>query len=42
MLIQAFAREIIDNIKLDNLREHVESVFVSSIPNKILPIAEIR
>ena len=42
MLIQAFAREIIDNIKPDNLREHVESVFVSSIPNKILPIAEIR
>ena len=41
MLIQAFAREIIDDIKLDNLREHVESVFVSSIPNKILPIAEI-
>ena len=39
MLIQAFAREIIDNIKPDNLREHVESVFVSSIPNKILPIA---
>ena len=42
MLIQAFAREIIDSVKLDNLREHVESVFVSSIPNKILPIAGIR
>ena len=42
MLIQAFAREIIDSIKPDNLREHVESIFGSSIPNKILPIAGIR
>ena len=42
MLVQAFASEIIDSIKPVNLRQYVESVFASSIPNKIIPVAEIR
>mgnify|MGYP003306296541 FL=1 len=42
MLIQAFASEIIDTVKPDHLREHVESTFASSIPDKILPMAAGR
>ena len=42
MLIQAFASEIIDTVKPEHLREYVESVFASSIPNKTLPMVGIR
>jgi len=42
MLIQAFASEIIDTIKPDNLREHIETVFSAAIPNKTLPMAGVR
>ena len=42
MLIQAFASEIIDTVKPEHLREFVESVFASSIPNKTLPMVGIR
>ena len=42
MLIHAFASEIIDTVKLDYLREHLNTIFSAAIPNKTLPIARVR
>jgi len=42
MLIQAFASEIIDTVKPEHLREHIESVFTAAIPDKTLPMAGVR
>ncbi len=38
MLIHAFAREIIDGVNLDSLRESMEALFLDAIPSKSLPI----
>ena len=32
MLVQAFAREIIDKVKLDPLKEHLDDVFLRAVP----------
>ena len=39
MLIQAFAREIVDTVKPENLRHYLESLFDRSIAVKNLPVA---
>lgn len=39
MLIQAFAREIVDTVKPENLRNYLESLFDRSIAVKNLPVA---
>ena len=38
MLIHAFAREIIDAVSLDSLRESMEALFLDAIPARPLPI----
>ena len=38
MLVQAFAREIVDTVKPDTLRNHLESLFDRSIAVKSLPV----
>ena len=42
MLIHAFASEIIDTVKPDHLREHLNTIFSAAIPNKTLPVARVR
>ena len=42
MLVLAFATEIIDTVKPEPLREHLNSLFAAAIPNKSLPIAGVR
>ena len=42
MLIHAFASEIIDTVKPEALREHLNTIFAAAIPNKSLPIARAR
>ena len=37
MLIHAFAREIIDAVSLDSLRESMEALFLDAIPSRPLP-----
>ena len=39
MLVQAFAREIVDKVKPETLRNHLESLFDRSIVVKSLPVA---
>ena len=39
MLVQAFAREIVDTVKPDTLRDYLESLFDRSIAVKNLPVA---
>ena len=39
MLVQAFAREIVDKVKPESLRNHLESLFDRSIVVKSLPVA---
>ncbi len=39
MLVQAFAREIVDTVKPEILRDHLESLFDRSIVVKSLPVA---
>ena len=39
MLVQAFAREIVDTVKPETLRNHLESLFDRSIAVKSLPVA---
>ena len=39
MLVQAFAREIVDSVKPETLRTHLESLFDRSIAVKNLPVA---
>ena len=41
MLVQAFAREIVDTVKPENLRDHLESLFDRSIAVKNLPVAYV-
>ena len=38
MLVQAFAREIVDTVKPDTLRNYLESLFDRSIAVKSLPV----
>ncbi len=38
MLIHAFAREIIDAVGLDSLRESIEALFLEAIPARPLPV----
>ena len=38
LLIHAFAREIIDTVKPEPLKEYLDTVFTAAIPNKSLPI----
>ena len=42
MLILAFASEIIDSVKPEHLKEHIDAVFTAAIPNKTLPMAGVR
>jgi Fe-S cluster assembly protein SufD len=42
MLIQAFASEIIDSVKPEHLKEHIDAVFTAAIPNKTLPMAGVK
>jgi Fe-S cluster assembly protein SufD len=39
MLVQAFAREIVDTVKPETLRNYLESLFDRSIVVKSLPVA---
>ncbi len=39
MLVQAFAREIVDTVRPESLRNHLESLFDRSIAVKTLPVA---
>ena len=42
MLIHAFASEIINTVKPEALREHLDTIFSAAIPNKSLPVAKAR
>ncbi len=42
MLVHAFASEIIDKVKPESLREHLNTIFAAAIPNKSLPVARAR
>ncbi|PKB80662.1 MAG: Fe-S cluster assembly protein SufD [SAR202 cluster bacterium Io17-Chloro-G9] len=33
MLVQAFAREVIDTVRLEPLRDHLDSIFLEALPN---------
>ena len=42
MLVHAFAREVIETVKPEPLREYLDTLFAAAIPNKSLPIGRTR
>ena len=42
MLVHAFASEIIDTVKLEPLREYLDTLFTAAIPDKSLPVGNLK
>ena len=42
MLVHAFASEIIDSVKLEPLREYLDTLFTAAIPDKSLPVSNLK
>ena len=42
MLVHAFASEIIDSVKLEPLRGYLDTLFTAAIPDKSLPVSNLK